>query len=377
MAASTFPHRIAALFTLCLLLGGALGARAQSPTPAPLSQTYTSTLGEGLTFQYPAGWYVLEAAEAFIISDSQATYTQLRANPQTPMQPGMLLVTVLRPQTLRLGFSLPEDALLDDLLALIRAQLPGITPQSLTLGAYPAYRWAFPRQRADFEAAAYAFDNGRGLYYATVSAASGTLLSFQPVLEAVFASFTPDASAGQLPEIEVDLTLVSEPYEALLAPITFLYPEGWTISESAFGAIQLANVATAGNVFLPPVSGVLRAQITLTAADELPLLDAEADARQVLQFTAAADAAVLTPENPYGQITEFRAGGLRVARVAALGPESETLLLVVQLEGWFATLRAAAFPGELAYYEPALLALAASFIVVAEPLATPQASATP
>ncbi|MFN8376753.1 MAG: hypothetical protein U0694_28260 [Anaerolineae bacterium] len=362
------------LMIVALLLIGALPAAAQTATPMPLAETYTTTAGEALTFQYPAGWYVLEAPESIVIADSEATFTRFRENAQAQMQPGMVAISILRPQTLTLGFSLDADTTLDDFAAIVSTQLQGITPEAIELGENPAFRFQYPPQR--FDVAAFAFERD-GLYFATLAAATGTLSQYEPTARAIFASFVPvDETALELPEIEVDTTLVSEPYAPLLAPLTFEFPETWTISESAFGAIALSNSANDGNVFEPPVAGIVRVQINFTQADELPLGMAGADTRAVLEFTAAADQAVLSLDEPYGEATEFLLGDYRAARTDSVTETSETMLMVVAVEDWFVTFRVAAFADEMADYEPTIMAVAASLILLPELEATAEATAT-
>jgi hypothetical protein len=343
----------------------------------PLTQTFVAQTSEPLIFNYPEGWYVLESPEFIVIADSQQTYEQFRSNPQAPIPPNMVAITVIRPQALTIAFGLPADATLETLVTVVQTQLPQ-APTSLegiALGTYPAIRFAYTPGR--FEAVSFAFDSG-ALYYAAVSVAPGTLAAIEPTVRALFASFIVlDEEERQLEDITIDSTLVTETYSVQLAPFTLNYPGGWTISESEFGAIQLANVATAGNVFEPPVPDVVRVQVTFTRADELIIPIEDPDARHVLQLTMAADMAVLPLETPYYDISEFRVGGYAAARTAALGAQSERLLLVVNLEGWFATIRATAYAQQLALFEPIILALAGSFVSLEIPEATTEATTAP
>jgi hypothetical protein len=334
----------------------------------PLIETFVSELGEGLRFHYPAGWYVLESLETIVITDSQATFDQFRVDAQAALQPGMVAISILRPQTLALGFSLRADTTLDDFVTLIQPQLRGVEPEAITLGEHPAYRFTFPPQR--FETVAFAFESG-SLYFASLSVATGTLATYEPIAQAIFGSFTAiERAEPELPEIEIDETLVSEPYAPLVAPLTLAYPAGWIISESAFGALQLSNSTVESNVFEPPVAGVVRVQITFTKADELPFIIA--DARAIVEFTASADQAVLPLDAPYSDVTEFRVGGYSAARMDAISETSETLLMVVEIEDWFVTIRVVSFADEMEDFEPTIMALAASMILLPEPEATPE-----
>jgi hypothetical protein len=355
------------LTVLCLTI---MPAAAQTPTSIPLAETFMSALGEGVTFQYPSGWYVQEAAEAIILADSEATYTQFSENPQATVQVGMVAISILRPRTLQLSFSLDETTTLDDFAALVETQLQGIEPEAITLGEIPTYRFELPPQR--FESVAFAFESD-GLYFATLAVATGTLPTYEPIARAIFASFTAvEREEVELPVIEVDDTLVSEPYEPLIAPFTLAYPTDWTISESEFGALELSNSEAESNVFEPPVSGVVRIQITFTKADELPFMITDADARAIVEFTAAADVAVLALDEPYGEVTEFRIGDYRAARMDAIAETSETLLMVVVVDEWFVTIRAVTFAHGMVDFEPYVMAVAASMILLVEPEATPE-----
>jgi hypothetical protein len=363
------------VFAIGMLLVGILPVAAQTVTPMALTETYTTTMGEGLTFRYPSDWFVLESIESIIIADSEATYTQFRTNPNAAVQEGMVAISILRPQTLRLGFALAEDATLDDLVQVVSAQLQGITPEVIELGGHAAYRFQYPPQR--FDTAAFVFESDE-LYFATLAVATDTLPVYEPTVREIFASFAiVDETEPDLPEIEVDSSLVSVLYEPLIAPLTFMYPEGWTVIESQYGAIQLSNSAEISNVFEPPITGVVRVQITFTEADELPLGVASADARSVLEFTISAEEAILELEAPYGEISEFIVGGYTAVSAHMIGNTSELMMLVVKVGDWFVTLRAAAFVGEMVDYEPSIMAITASVMLPIDLEATPEVTVTP
>jgi hypothetical protein len=359
---------------ILILLTGTLPVTAQTVTPMPLTETYTTTMGDGLTFQYPRGWYVLESVESIIIADSETTYTQFRTNPQAAVEAGMVAISILRPQTLRLGFALDEDATLDDLVRVVSTQLQGITPESIELGDYAAYRFQYPPQR--FDTVAFAFETD-GLYFATLAVATDTLPIYEPTAHGIFASFAVvDESVRDLPEIEVDSTLVSELYTPLIAPLTFEYPLGWTISESQYGAVQLSNSTEIGNVFDAPVTGIVRLQITFTETNELPLGVGSADARSVLQFLISAEEAVLSLAEPYGAISEFTVGGYIAARADSAGQTGELMLIVVKAGDWFVAFRTAAFADEMIDFEPSIMAMVASLILIPDFEVTPEVTAT-
>lgn len=163
------------------------------------------------------------------------------------------------------------------------------------------------------------------------------------------------AACAAAPAPAATPTPLGQVYTAPDGRLSFQYPLGWVVAGEPT-QIQLANSRMALTATRPR-PGQFQARITAGPIAARPGLTAEATPRQVVDsFVAAIQQGMDAPT--FGEPADVLIGALPAGRVEATTADGQAVLLAVNLGGGiYAIVSGVAAPGELAAFEPALLAI--------------------
>jgi len=178
--------------------------------------------------------------------------------------------------------------------------------------------------------------------------------------------------------------MLDQNYTSADGTLTFNYPSGWVIRESegqvflATSEPLLASTGSAATV----TPGQFALGIIVFPAASVEGLGAEAGPSDVASAFApflAGEGQTAGDTNPpvFGDPTAFTIGSRRAARIEGTSGADQALLIVLELEpGLFAILAGGSAPGELARFEPTLIAIAETMrYSSAEATQSPEATA--
>jgi hypothetical protein len=161
-------------------------------------------------------------------------------------------------------------------------------------------------------------------------------------------------------------TTLDQTYTSADGALTFNYPTGWAVREEAEQVFLATNdqllQSTGASATATP--GQFAIGIIVFASNRVPGLSEDAAPLDVLSafapfLSGASEAAEDPSAATFGQSTEITVGSRRAARAEGSSGADQTLLVVLELQpGVFSIIGANSAPGELARFEPTLLAIA-------------------
>ncbi len=202
------------------------------------------------------------------------------------------------------------------------------------------------------------------------------LLFLLAILLVAACSTTPSSTTLTVPTLD-------QTYTSGDGTLTFRYPAGWVTRESE-GQIFLgtnAEVLESTGSSAPATPGQFAAAVIVFPTASVTGLGAQAGPLDVVSafapfLSGASETAGDTSPPVFGDPIAITIGSRRAARVEGTSGADQALLIALELEsGVFAILAGGSAPGELARFEPTLLAIAETMqYSAAVPISTPPAA---
>lgn len=175
-------------------------------------------------------------------------------------------------------------------------------------------------------------------------------------LAAVFLVILAAACSPTLSTPPPGVLTLDQSYTSAAGTLTFSYPAAWAIQEVENQVLLSTRALADPNRSATAAPGQFAVSIAIYQATDLPGLNSNATPRNVL----AAFTAVLGDTNAPDP-ADLSIGSRRAARAESQAEAGQLLLIALELDaGLYAILVGSSAPGELARFEPTLLAIAAT-----------------